>query len=170
MAPTAQTPHAELVRQRLLHIVRADPGIHVRRLSLLTGMSWNACQYHLRTLESAGALSSRKVGPKVCWYDRRDGAFQNKTAAALLRDRRNLRVARAVSDEPGQSQAHLAKRLGYPPSSVHRRLRRLEAAGLVRRTPTTGAMHVFPTTDLDLMDPHDGPTRVLGIRPEEGLP
>lgn len=147
MTPTAPT-HAEHVRQRLLWIVRADPGIHVRRMSLLTGMSWNACQHHLRTLEAAGALVSRKVGSRVCWYDRQQGAFRNKAAAALLRDRHNLRVVRAVSAEPGQSQSDLAHRLGCAPSSVHRRVRRMEQAGLLRRTEATGARHVFPTEDL----------------------
>lgn len=148
MAPTVPTPHAEHVRQRLLHVVRADPGIHVRRLSLVTGMSWNACLHHLRTLEAAGVLVSRKVGSRVCWYDSSDGAFRHKTAAALLRDRHNLRVARAVSAEPGQSQSDLAQRLGCAASSVHRRVSRLERAGLLRRTVATGARHVFPTDQL----------------------
>ncbi len=147
-AMTRPVPCRTPLRSRILALVQAIPGIHVRRLSILTGSSWNACLHHLRVLESEGSVVHRKVGALVCWYDRSKGAVHNKDAAALLGDGRNVQVARLVANEPGQNQNALAERLGCAPSSVHRRVRRMEAAGLLRRDASFGAMRVYPSDGL----------------------
>ncbi len=87
----------------------------------------------------------------MCWYDRSRGAVANKAAAALLRDNRNMRVARLVAAEPGQNQTALAERLGCAPSSVHRRVRRMEKAGILRRDQSLGANRIYPSKDLEAM-------------------
>ncbi len=161
--PARPPGRAPCVRQRILAVVRADPGVHVRRVSLLTGMSWNACQHHLRSLEAEGTLVHRKVGARVCWYDASGGAFPHKAAAALLHEPRNLRVARAVAERPGQSQSRIAERLGYAASSVHRRVRRLEDAGLLRRSVATGAMRVYPTEGLGELADRTGLNLMGGV-------
>lgn len=145
---THMTKTPSTSRQRILSIVTANPGIHIRRLSLLVGLSWNTCQHHLRVLQQRGDVSRRKINGKVCWFDARNGAFQRKRATCLLRDPQNMRLAQAILQEPGSNQLHLAQSLELAASAVHRRVTRMEEAGLVVRMPESRSVHVFPSNDM----------------------
>ncbi len=140
-----------LARNRLTGVVEKNPGVHVSRLSLITGLSWNTCLHHLRILERQGQLVSRKVNAKLCWFDVRQGAQRSKQATCLLRDPMNLRIAELVLASPGSSQIELARALDLAASVIHRRLSALEAAGLLLRKAESRSKFVFPSDRLHPM-------------------
>lgn len=139
-----------ITRARIQALVRADPGIHIRRIAALSGLSWNTVQYHLRRMEADGTVASRKVQGNVCYFDRSSGAFHGKQGQALLREPRNVLLARHLIQNGGSSQRELAESLGLAASVIHRRIHRFEEAGLVERIPEGRSVLVFPREDLSL--------------------
>lgn len=137
-----------LARDRIMGVVGTSPGIHVRRVSLLTGLSWNTCLHHLRVLARDGQLTSRKVQGKLCWFDTRQGAVQSKRGICLLRDETNRSIATHVLSSPGSSQIHIARSLGLAASVVHRRVIAMEEAGLVTRQAEERCIRVEPTAQM----------------------
>lgn len=152
-----------ITRARIQALVRADPGIHIRRIAFLSGLSWNTVQYHLRRMEAAGTVVSRKVQGNVCYFDRSAGAFHGKQGQALLREPRNVLLARHLVDNGGRSQRELAQELGLAASVIHRRIQKFEEAGLVERIPEGRSVLVFPREDLSV-----GLTRA-GLLPRDGV-
>lgn len=143
-------------RGLLLALITANPGLHVLRAAHLLGLNWNTCLHHVRRLEGERRVTVRKLDGRLCLFDRREGAAAHKVAPLLLRDPRNADVARAVLDAPGANQKGLADRLGLAASVIHRRLLRLEQAGLVQRTAQDRSLAVFPTAALESAWPSFG--------------
>jgi predicted transcriptional regulator len=137
-----------IARERIMAVVKTNPGIHVRRISLITGLSWSTCLHHLRFLDKAHEATSRKVQGKLCWFDSRQGALQTKTGICLLRDATNQVIADQIVTTPGTSQIHIARTLGLAASVVHRRMVAFEGANLVHRVATDRCMLVVPTDQL----------------------
>lgn len=140
-------------------LIAANPGLHVLRASHLLGLNWNTCLHHVRRLEGERRITVRKLDGRLCLFDRREGAAANKVAPLLLRDPRNADLAHAVMESPGVNQKSLAESLGLAASVVHRRLLRLEEAGLVQRAPRERSLAVFPTAALESAWP------TLGLMP-----
>jgi predicted transcriptional regulator len=132
-------------------MVRSSPGIHIRKLAQLMGLSWNTCLHHLRNMEAQGHVVSRKVQGRVCYFDRSQGAVQGKEAVCLLRDPDNRRLAQHIMTTPGQKQVEIARALSLATSTVHRRVARMEDAGLVERLAGARSMHVFPSQSMQPM-------------------
>ncbi len=135
-------------RQNILNLIRGDPGIHLRRLAHVVGLSWNTTLHHVTRLEAAGFISIRKVQGKICAFDRSRGALEGKTGTALLRDPRNQTVARFVAANPGAHQRAVCAATDLAPSVVTRRLQALEEAGFVERVREGRVALVQPTTAL----------------------
>ncbi len=144
-------------RQKLLQLVRGDPGIHLRRAAHVMGISWNTCLHHVQRLEQAGLVTVKKVQGKVCVFDRTQGAVTGKTGTCLLRDDRNLTMARFLSENPGVHQRSICAATSLAPSVVTRRLQALEDAGLVERVREGRAIFVEPTAALDAALANDDP-------------
>ncbi|MCA1810735.1 MAG: winged helix-turn-helix transcriptional regulator [Halobacteriales archaeon] len=151
----------ERSRGLLLALITANPGLHVLRAAHLLGLNWHTCLHHVRRLEGERRITVRKLDGRLCLFDRREGAAAHKVAPLLLRDPRNADVARAVMEAPGANQKGLAQRLGLAASVVHRRLLRLEEAGLVQRAPQERSISVFPTPALEAAWPS------VGLFPEQ---
>lgn len=136
-------------RQKILTLIRGDPGIHLRRLAHVVGLSWNTTLHHVHRLEAAGLVSTKKVQGRVCAFDRSRGAITGKSGTALLRDDRNTTVARFVVDNPGVHQRAICAATDLAPSVVTRRLQALEEAGLVERVRMGRVALVQPTDALE---------------------
>ncbi len=136
-------------RDLLIQVIRSNPGIHVRRLAAIVGISWNTCLHHVHRLEAAGLISSKKVQGKLTVFDKTRGAVVAKAGNALLRDERNLTVARFVAEHPGAHQRAICAGTDLAPSVVTRRLQALEDAGMVERVPEGRITAVHPTEALD---------------------
>ncbi len=150
-----------LARDRILGVIETSPGVHVRRLSVLTGTSWNTCLHHLRVLERSGHVTSRKVQGKLCWFDTRSGALQAKEGICLLRDHTNLAIAQHIMATPGTTQIGIASALDLAASVVHRRVVAMEAAGLLHREAESRSMHVTASEKLQAVTEGHGLTVVV---------
>lgn len=86
-------------------------------------------------------------------------------------DRRDLDIVAALQEDARATYADVARRVGLSPSSVHQRVRRLEAAGVIRGYRAlvdpeslglfvTALVSVMP---LDPKQPDDLPDRVRGM-------
>lgn len=169
----------DIARERILSVVKTSPGIHIRRISLLTGLSWNTCLHHLRVLDLGNQVTSRKVQGKRCWFDTRSGAVNAKRGICLMRDSINLSIANEVLGQPGNSQINIATNLDLAASVVHRRLVAMEQAGLVTRQPENRKMSVHPTQALEAVaakafQPEMAPLHVTNhintVIPDQGIP
>lgn len=120
-------------RQRMLELVRQDPGIDVRTVAAELGCSWTKAAYHAARLQSAGHIVDRLIrGRRVLFPS---GGTQGKeTAFVLLRDGIHRRAFDEISRRPGIGRDFLAATLGVHPSHVSRVAKALSQAGLVEFT------------------------------------
>jgi predicted ArsR family transcriptional regulator len=142
-------PNGDRQRKLLMALVASNPGVHILRAAALLGLNWNTCLHHVRRLEGAGLVTVRKVNGRVCLFDRRAGASNNRMGAMLLRDERNAAIARLLIQNPGTNQKSLAEALGLAASVVHYRMVRLEEAGLIERVNQGREVSVFATEALE---------------------
>lgn len=139
----------ELV-DRLLAIIEAYPGLHLRELARQLGTSVALVEYHVEALQKQGRVDLRpdrrfrraylRGGPQVPTEDRR--------ALDLLRRRLPLRIIMELLNSPAAMRhAELAERLGLAKSRLSFHLRALERARLTFRDET-GAFSVRQATRL----------------------
>lgn len=122
------------MRQSLLQVVEHEPGVHLRALAHRHGTAVTNTQWHLRKLEMAGLIATRKVEGRRLYYPRsggvemRDKAVQN----AALQNPNARRIVAFVEANPGINQRSLADGLEMNPGTVRWHLRKLESAALIR--------------------------------------
>lgn len=165
-------PQGDRQRQLLLGLVASNPGVHVLRAAYVLGLNWNTCLHHVRRLEGEGRIVLRRVQGRICIFDRSAGAASTRMAPLLLRDERNAEIARLVIATPGLNQKELATQLGMAASVVHRRVVRLEEAGLVHRAAGNRQVNLYATDALQAAWKVHGtaPAGQLPAMPGTGIP
>jgi DNA-binding transcriptional ArsR family regulator len=128
-------------RRRIFHAVRDYPGLHVREISRQVGMSVALVEYHLRVLADNGLVEGREDQRFVRMFAVAAGdapkSSADRGALGVLRSRLRLQILLILLDHPGpMSHGALAAEAGLGKSKLSFHLRRLERAGLVRKTPT----------------------------------
>jgi predicted transcriptional regulator len=141
-------------RERICSLVAASPGLSMRTVAKLLGIGWTACEHHVSHLERQQRVLRRRVGSAWLLFDPNRVPAPACTAAGALADAVNRRVAQAVRAMPGAAQHTLAEHTGRTPSSVCRRLKRLDDAGIVRRVQSGTEVHVFPAPGMDVALAH----------------
>lgn len=132
------------MRQRLVALVRAYPGLHIREAARQLDTSMALVEYHVQLLNEAGLLRIDKDDRYVRLYV--DGPKQpdpaERALLALLRERLPLQVTLYLLDR-GEPARHgeIAAALDIAKSKLSFHLRKLEAAGVVGKT-TEGAFQV----------------------------
>jgi predicted transcriptional regulator len=128
------------MRRRLFATVQAYPGLHVRELARQLDTSMALVEYHLALLHQNGLVA----------YERTEGFLRVFPAPAegrrftpterqrlgLLRAKVPLRITLFLLDrEAPTSHKSICEGLGMGKSALSFHLRKLEAAGVVRKTP-----------------------------------
>lgn len=59
-----------LNKQKILSVVKHNPGINTPRIAEVLEMSWTSCNNHLMELRSRGLVDFEHTGKSVgrCWY------------------------------------------------------------------------------------------------------
>lgn len=109
------------VRARIHAAVAADPGIHFAALRRRLGIGNGTLVHHVRVMESAGLIRSRRRGRYVRY------ALPGARVPPRLTPRERDVIARL----DGQDAAGLARDLGISRQAAHQHLRRLQAKGIV---------------------------------------
>jgi predicted transcriptional regulator len=125
-----RSPAAKSSRERLLDLIRSQPGLHKSALCQETGLAWGTVDYHLRLLRR-GNLVSQHVDGRTTRVFPADLRHRQSLLAALA-DEPAARIAAAVHQAPQRAGA-LSDRLGLSPKVVRRHLARLLREGLLVR-------------------------------------
>lgn len=154
------TKQGEVVRTVLFQIIRADPGIHVRRLAHVAGIAGSTCEHHVRHLEREDKVRRIRVQGRWRVYAGEDVWASSLESIVLMHDGRNRHILDVVRAQPGLRQDHLSQAAGLPMSTLCRRIRRLERSGLVRRPRSGHERRVFPCDDAKILPAW---TTLLGV-------
>lgn len=120
-------------RARLLALVRAHPGTHLRGIERLSGLPLGQVLYHLDRLERMSLIASSRDGGFRRYFATGDIARSEKKYLAALRHEVPMRILLEILGEPRLTHKELQARLGVAGSTVSFHLQRLLAAGVLKR-------------------------------------
>ena len=135
-------------RERVIGMVRAQPGIGPQEIADALGTGWGVTIYHLDKLERAGLITSQRSGHHRCYFVPGAMPRDDQKAVALFRGDTTRRVAQLVQQQPGLTQSELCRALGLSASAGSKQVSRLEAAALVRREASLDGNRLFPEPTL----------------------
>lgn len=126
------------MRRRLLALVAEYPGLHVREAARQLGTSLALVEYHVALLEQSGLVEVRRDERYARLYaaGRAAPGDADRAVLGVLRARLPLQVTLYLLDR-GEPAKHgeVAQALGIGKSKLSFHLRKLEAAGVVAKTP-----------------------------------
>lgn len=150
------------VRRKLMNAIEADAALDVDDLRQAAGVSWSTARHHLRHLESHGLVRSIRSGKKRLYFAAGTDESRHRRDMAALGGNARRRVARAVLDVPGTTNAEIAQDLGIKPPSVSHHLHALIDAGFVVAEKVGRQQCLTPTERLrTVMRPADAGQVVL---------
>ena len=114
-------------RTKILGLLRKFHGAHVARIAREADLSWTAAAHHLRELEAAAFVTSRRVGRRRV-YAARD---THANALAILGGRTAQRVAMALVEHSGGTIFELATAISLSRRALHYHVLRMRRVGLV---------------------------------------
>lgn len=124
---------ADASRQRILDIVRADPGIHASGILRRIGKESGVGEYHLGVLEREGFLTSVETPGSRRYFTTGTFTLADMRARAILREGQADRVFHIIVESPGINVTDLAARAGLSLAYTSRTVKRLHEAGLIER-------------------------------------
>lgn len=126
------------VRQRLAALVREAPGVTITELGKAVGLSHSTASYHLRILEQAGEVQSKRDGRTVRYY----AAGQYDDMATRLRpllERERVRaILRLVVAKPHVNPFNIARELDVSVPTVMWHLAKLRDYGALQMEKRNG--------------------------------
>lgn len=126
------------MRRRVLGAIEQYPGLHVREIARQVGTSLALVEYHLALLEGAGLIEVQREDryARVYAVQTPGPTEEERKVLALLREKLPLQVTLHLldRDEPAR-HGDIAQALGLGKSKLSFHLRKLEAAGVMARTP-----------------------------------
>lgn len=119
------------VRAQIMHIIQEQPGVDVDTLRRRSDVAWSTARHHLLHLERHDLVRSVRSGAHLIYFAADSPNVQSRQELSILQGRSRRRVAKAVLEHPGITNASIADRLGLSRPSVTHHLRPLLKAGLV---------------------------------------
>lgn len=110
-------------------------------------LGWGNAYHHLRKLERAGLIRTRRIGRRFVIVPRSGVVDEMEVhARAILRGGTALRVCSDIANHPGTDVTHIATRLDETTRAVYYHVGRLTGCGLVvSKSPARQfALHVTP--------------------------
>ncbi len=123
------------MRRRIYALVQGYPGIHVREAARQLDTSMALIEYHVAVLEQHGLVMRERDDNHIRLYaSASTPAPADRAKLGVLRERLPLQVSLYLLDR-GEGVAHgrIAQDLGMGKSKLSFHLRKLEAAGIVRK-------------------------------------
>ncbi|MCA1819537.1 MAG: hypothetical protein LC620_05730 [Halobacteriales archaeon] len=119
------------VRAGLMHLIEANPGIHLRELMRRSGKEAGAIRHHLGKLTAAGLVASRPGPGYTCYFVRRGTDHRVMDAARLLKSQGARTILAHALREPGIASSRLQAAAGISAGTLEYHAKRLAAAGLL---------------------------------------
>ncbi|MHB8633615.1 MAG: winged helix-turn-helix transcriptional regulator [Thermoplasmatota archaeon] len=119
-------------RARIMKILRQQPGVNKTQLGKAVGLSWATTSYHLKRLQSEGAVELLRHGKRDVLCFPVSVPPKYRAWLATLRDPKAILALDALgAGEAGVRE--ISKRAGLSESAVRRRLERMRTDGVISK-------------------------------------
>ena len=135
-------------RLRVKELVSSSPGIHLRRLQKLLGVSWSTTRYHVYNLMKDGEIVSSPSRGHNRLYPA-GTTHEMKTVYACLQNKSVRKVLRGLANgaTSGLTQAKLSEMVRLSRSTISSCVATLDGVGFVRRRSTTDGQVTLEVQD-----------------------
>jgi DNA-binding MarR family transcriptional regulator len=123
--------HLQSNRDRIYQYIANNPGCHLRKISKDLDLAMGDTQYHLKTLEKTHLIKSRRIGVFRRYYPVSIYGERLESLLATLRQEVPRDIIVFLIENPGATQAELAKHQGFSPPTINWHMSRLIEIGLV---------------------------------------
>lgn len=135
------------VRNRLMRLIRRNPGIHASEMCRETGEAWGTVQYHLSLLQRNEMVMSMEAGRTKRFYPP-DAAGARLEMVSLLDQGRRGEIARFILENPGMRQVDVCKAVSVSRKTFRASVADLVGAGLVAEHKGLQTNRYFPDDSL----------------------
>jgi predicted transcriptional regulator len=112
-------------RENLDRFILDNPGVSFSHILKLFKINRGTLRYHLQYLEGEERVKSIRKGQQNCYYSTQVGSFDPVTGASDL-TRKQIRILRAIKDDPGISRKDLLDLTKQSREEVNYNLKRLK--------------------------------------------
>ncbi|MCA1814481.1 MAG: winged helix-turn-helix transcriptional regulator [Halobacteriales archaeon] len=126
------------VRQRLAQVVRGEPGLIITELGTRMGLSHSTVSYHLRILENAGEIQSKRDGRIVRYYAQGQYDDMATRLRPLLQRARVVAIIKLIQEKPDVCPFNIAQELNVSVPTVMWHLGKLRDYGAISMEKRNG--------------------------------
>lgn len=132
-------------RRTIFEYIQAHPGVHLRAAATQLSLSTTNVLWHLRKLEDANLVTSKKFEGYKVFYPVEGGVETKKIAIAnsVLKNDNAISILQYVNANPSAHQREIARALGVNHGTVRWHLRKLEEAMLVSPVKKEHTTHYY---------------------------
>lgn len=132
-------------RRQIFEYIQAHPGVHLRAAATQLNLSTTNVLWHLRKLEDANLVTSKKFEGYKVFYPVEGGVATRQKAIAnsVLKNGNAQQILQYVSSNPSAHQREIARALGVNHGTVRWHLRKLEEAELLSPVKKEHTTHYY---------------------------
>lgn len=118
-------------RDRIYQFIANNPGCHLRKISKDLNLAMGDTQYHLKTLEKTDLIKSRRIGVFRRYYTVSIYGEKLESLLAILRQEVPRDIIIFLIENPGATQADIAKHKGFSAPTINWHMSRLIEIDLI---------------------------------------
>ena len=132
-------------RKQIFEYIQAHPGVHLRAAAQNLSLSTTNVLWHLRKLEQANLVTSKKFEGYKVFYPVEGGVETKRKALAMsvLKNDNAQQILEYVSANPSAHQREIARALGVNHGTVRWHLRKMEEAELLAPVKKEHTTHYY---------------------------
>ena len=132
-------------RKQIFEYIQAHPGVHLRAAAQNLSLSTTNVLWHLRKLEAANLVTSKKFEGYKVFYPVEGGVETKRKALAMsvLKNDNAQQILQYVSANPSAHQREIARALGVNHGTVRWHLRKMEEAELLAPVKKEHTTHYY---------------------------
>jgi predicted transcriptional regulator len=119
-------------KERIYQYIANNPGSHLRKIIKDLGLAMGDTQHHLKMLEKTDLIKSRRIGIFRRYYTVSICGEKLESLLAILRQEAPRDIIIFLIENPGATQADVAKHKGFSAPTINWHMSRLMEKGLVR--------------------------------------
>ncbi|OGS66075.1 MAG: hypothetical protein A3K59_07305 [Euryarchaeota archaeon RBG_19FT_COMBO_69_17] len=121
-------------RRRIYEFLEANPGVHLRLIGKVLGMSTGMLSYHLRYMERRGLLRSEEEGHRRRYFDARAFAEAQRKIIGVLRQDVPRKIIMELLGYQERTFAELRAAVGVSKSTLSYHLKKMLEREVLLRT------------------------------------
>jgi predicted transcriptional regulator len=134
-------------RVQILEFVKANPGVHLRRIKLELNMAMGVLQYHLYRLEKDQSIVSHRRGLYKRFYPSLDFKIEEQEILGVLCQETDRDLLLYLLKTPDATQKELSEFAHVSASSISWHMKRLVNSGLVEARRQSGFVYYMVKGD-----------------------